>query len=65
MPEVVLDGRTGLLVSPRSPGALAAALERLLGDEGLRKDLGEGGRRWVETFDLERVAPRFAEELAA
>ncbi|HSE92146.1 MAG TPA: glycosyltransferase family 4 protein [Methylomirabilota bacterium] len=61
VPEVVADGHTGLLVEPRSPAALAAALERLLTDDGLRKDLGEEGMRRVESYDLDRVATRFLE----
>ncbi len=63
VPEVVMDGRTGLLVSPRSPEALAGALETLLGDERTRKELGEEGMRHVEAFDLDRVATRFLEAL--
>lgn len=45
LPELVRDGETGLLVPPRDPAALAAALARLLDDEGLAERLGEGGRR--------------------
>jgi glycosyltransferase involved in cell wall biosynthesis len=61
VPEVVLDGVTGLLVSPRSPHEIAATLERLLLDEGLRKELGEGGRARAQAFDLVAVARRFLE----
>ncbi len=39
------DGEAALLVPPNDPGALAAAILRALGDEGLRRQLGEGGRR--------------------
>lgn len=39
------DNETGLVVPPRDPGALAAALNRLLVDPGLRQRLGERGRR--------------------
>jgi glycosyltransferase involved in cell wall biosynthesis len=44
LPEVLRDGESGLLVSPESPGALAEALVRALGDPDLRKSLAEGGR---------------------
>lgn len=47
-PEVVLDGETGILVPPRDPAALAAALGRLVADPGLRARLGRAGRSRVE-----------------
>jgi phosphatidylinositol alpha-1,6-mannosyltransferase len=65
VPEVVVDGRTGLLVPPRSPQELAGALERVLLDEEWRTSLGEAGKRRVEDFDLDRVAACFLEALAA
>ncbi|MBI4638815.1 MAG: glycosyltransferase family 4 protein [Candidatus Rokubacteria bacterium] len=61
VPEIVVDRRTGLLVSPHSPGELAMAVETLLVNESLARELGEAGRRWVEEFDLEPVARRFLE----
>lgn len=49
--DAVVDGRTGLLVPPGDPTALAAAIERLLVDEDLRRRLGqEGPRRVAEGF---------------
>ena len=65
VPEVVLDRRVGLLVAPRSPDELATALERLLSDAKLRREMGEEGRRRVETFDLVPVASRFVQALSA
>ena len=65
VPEVVRDGETGLLVPTRSPVALAAALERVLTDEGMRKEMGMAGRTRVETLDLVPVARRFLEALPA
>ncbi len=45
LPDAIEDGVTGLLVPPRDPAALRAALERLLGDPELRARLGAAARR--------------------
>ena len=42
--DLVVDGKTGLLVPPGDITALRLALERLLGDPALRRRLGEAGR---------------------
>jgi glycosyltransferase involved in cell wall biosynthesis len=65
VPEIVADGRTGLLVSPARPDELATALETLLMSDGLRKELGEEARRRVDAYDLDGVAKRFLEALPA
>lgn len=44
-PELLADGRDGLLVPPGDPEALAQALLRLIADAGLRKALGEHARQ--------------------
>lgn len=46
-PELVADGRTGLLVPPRAPAALAEAILRLAADEGLRRATARAGRELV------------------
>ena len=57
---IVVDGESGLLVSPGSPAALADAVLRLLGDPGLRQRLAAGGRtRVVEHFDERRMLARY------
>jgi glycosyltransferase involved in cell wall biosynthesis len=49
--DLVVDGKTGLLVPPRDVQALRAALERLLADPELRRRLGAAGRtRAAERF---------------
>ncbi len=54
IPELIEDGRTGILVPPGDPEALAAALARLIGDRGLRRELGAAGAARVRAaFDME------------
>lgn len=66
VPELVVDGETGLLVPPGDADALAAALARLLADEALAGRLGEGGRRLVrERFDRDACFRRAAALLGA
>jgi glycosyltransferase involved in cell wall biosynthesis len=64
VPEVVDDGQTGLLVSPRNPEELAMAMEKVLTSAALRRELGNRGRLRVEALDLDRVAARLLEALA-
>jgi len=57
--EAVVAGRTGLLVPPEDPAALAEALRRLVADEALRRRLGSEGRRVVvERFGIESMLDR-------
>jgi glycosyltransferase involved in cell wall biosynthesis len=52
--DAVEDGSTGLLVPPRDPAALRAAVERLLADPELRRRLGAAARdRARERFSWE------------
>src|SRR5690606_28803143 len=59
IPELVEEGVEGLLVEPDDPAALADALQRLLGDEGLRRQLAARARERIERdFDSRREAAR-------
>ena len=54
MPEVA--GEAGVLVDPYDVGSIAAGLERLLGDAGLRARLGAEGRARAQAFSWEAAA---------
>lgn len=57
LPEAIENGRTGLLVSPGDVGALASALDRLMGDEALVQRLGMAARAATATrLSWERCA---------
>jgi glycosyltransferase involved in cell wall biosynthesis len=54
--DLVVDGETGLVVPPRDPEALRAALRRLIADPDLRRRLGAAGRqRARERFSWDAV----------
>ena len=48
IPDVVDEGRGGLLVPPGDEQALAAAIGRLIADAGLRAEMGRAGRAFVQ-----------------
>jgi glycosyltransferase involved in cell wall biosynthesis len=59
IPEVVEDGRSGLLVPPRNASALAEAIGRLWDDPALARRLGDAGRtEVVPKFTWERAVER-------
>lgn len=59
--EIVIDGRTGLMVPTEDPIALAAALHRAVNDPALRERLGAAARLHVATtFDMDRFVAEFA-----
>jgi glycosyltransferase involved in cell wall biosynthesis len=58
LPDIVVDGETGLLVPPGDPNALRQAIERLIADRDLRECMGRAGRRRVAEFQASTVVPR-------
>ncbi|MEM7145735.1 MAG: glycosyltransferase family 4 protein [Verrucomicrobiota bacterium] len=62
VPEMVVDGETGLLVEPGDEGALAGALRRLALDGGERKRFGEAGvERARAVFELGKTSGQLLE----
>jgi 1,2-diacylglycerol 3-alpha-glucosyltransferase len=55
VPELVSDGRSGCLVTPDDPEALAQAMHKLFTDDTLQGALGDGAREVVKSFEAGRV----------
>ena len=64
LPEIVDDGKTGLLVPVKDPAALAEAISRLAGDREAAAAMGARARaRMTGEFSADRFVRRFAEIL--
>lgn len=61
IPQMVLDGETGVLVPPRDPEALAGAIEHLLVDPERRAVLAAAAANRLSEFRIDAVARRFAD----
>lgn len=62
VPEIVVDGRTGLLAPPGEHEPLADAICELLADEDRAREMGQAGRaRALERYDVRRVARQVQE----
>ena len=55
-PEFLADGESALLVPPRDPAAMAAAIASLLADAELRGRLAAAAGRVLDRFSVGRVA---------
>jgi phosphatidyl-myo-inositol alpha-mannosyltransferase len=55
---VLRRGREGLLVPPREPKAIAAAIARLLGDDDVREAMARAGQARAAEFSWERVTAK-------
>lgn len=54
--EIIQDGKTGLLVTPQDPHALAVALIKLLNDAALTANIAAAGHEYVkQNFSFERL----------
>ena len=61
MPDMVRQAKSGLVVPPENPAALAHALITLLEDEPQRQVLAANGRRFAQTMTWDKTASRFLE----
>jgi len=59
IPDIIEDGRTGILVPPRDPEALARAIRTLAEDERLRQAMGQAAQTSiVPEYGLDRMVAR-------
>jgi glycosyltransferase involved in cell wall biosynthesis len=63
VPEVVVDGENGILVSPRDQAALTAAIERFFSDAELRMRLSSAAPASVEGYSEDAVFTAIEAEL--
>ncbi|HKA34491.1 MAG TPA: glycosyltransferase family 4 protein [Candidatus Binatia bacterium] len=59
IPEGIEDGVTGLLFEPDEPGALPAAIDRLMREPSLVDKLGENARRRARDYAADRVVAKY------
>ena len=52
---LIRDGRTGFHIPDSDPAALADKLQRLLSDEGLRRELGRHAANVAHGYSWERI----------
>jgi glycosyltransferase involved in cell wall biosynthesis len=59
IPDVVIDGRTGLVVPPRDAKALAERIQLLLDDPSLRRRMAAEGRALVvQSYSIDKMLDR-------
>ncbi|MCB2199245.1 glycosyltransferase family 4 protein [bacterium] len=59
IPEVIVDGSSGLLVSPESPDSIVNAIRELMKDKTRRHEMGKAARQRFESqFSMERYLQR-------
>ena len=55
IPELVKDGKNGILIEPEDPKVLARAILRLADDKKLREELGRNGNKFLKTLRVRKT----------
>ena len=61
VPELMLDGETGLLVKAGDPYELAKSIATLIENEDLRRSFSVKAKEWAKKFTLESAVIRLEE----
>jgi len=62
LPEIVIDGGTGLVVPCRSPSAMASAMARILDNEETGRSFGQAGKKLVsDSYSMNAMVRRHEE----
>jgi glycosyltransferase involved in cell wall biosynthesis len=61
LPQIIDDGRTGMLVPPRRPDLLADKIDSLLRDSALRERLTTAARAGLAGYSMDAIAGRWAD----
>ena len=64
LPEIIADGRDGLLMSPDDADAFVAAVERLHADPGLRAGLAAAGKEKAGSFSIDSTITKLFATMA-
>ena len=56
IPDIVQDGQNGLFCEVNHPKDVAEKINRILGDDGLRQRLAQGGRQTAQQHDWSKIA---------
>jgi len=59
IPEIIQNGKNGLLVEKEYPQALAQAIIKLAGNEDLRKKLSDEGLKYVQNFSIGNITKKY------
>lgn len=64
IPDVIIDGETGILVNPNDPNDIAKAINRLLDDPEYARKLGQAAQQRIyREFSQEKLEPRIVKIL--
>ena len=59
IPEIIRDGKTGLLVEPRNVDELSRAIKKIILNKKLQDKMGDAAREWSKRFSWDLVSESY------